>query len=265
MKCRIIKTASRIVTMILILSTFTAWAEEDKPTASADVGVFNQYIWRGYELSDDSIVIQPSTTIGYKNMNLSLWGNVDSALDDSDPTTTNKSAWNETDFTLTYGTSYGMLDMELGYIYYGLDGLDDTQEIYVSFGTDILLSPVLTIYKDIGTLPGWYFSLGLSHSMDLSKGFTLDLAASMGYYISEDDDFVEVDSNLNPTTNKYKGLHDGMISASTTFPMGQYITLTPMVAYSFPLSKKADYLIQSTSFDDDSNFLYGGITFSIAF
>jgi hypothetical protein len=137
--------------------------------------------------------------------------------------------------------------------------------MYVSFGTDTLFSPALTIYKDIGTLPGWYFSLGLSHSIDVSEGFTLDLAASMGYYISEDDDFVEVDSDLNLTTNKYSGLHDGMISASTTFPMGQYISLTPMVAYSFPLSKKADYLIQSTSFAGDSDFLYGGITFSIAF
>ena len=39
------------------------WAEDEaKPSASADVGVFSQYIWRGYELSKDSIVIQQIST-----------------------------------------------------------------------------------------------------------------------------------------------------------------------------------------------------------
>ncbi|MBN1847203.1 MAG: hypothetical protein JW932_01315 [Deltaproteobacteria bacterium] len=265
MRVQATRTIHLFMGMMIILTAFAVWAEEEKPTASADVGISNKYVWRGYELSDDSIVIQPSTTVSHKNMSLNLWGNIDSALDDTDPTTTDKSAWEETDFTLSYGTSSGPVDLEFGYIYYGLDGLDDTQEIYASASMDIFLAPSLTIYKDIGAIPGWYFSLGISHSIELSERLTLDLSGSLGYYKSEDDGFVEVDSNLNPTTNRYEALHDGNISVSTTLPFGEYITMTPMVAYSFPLSDEADYLLQSTSFEGESDYIYGGVTFSIAF
>ena len=51
---------------ILTFSSINLWAEDKaKPNASADIGVFSQYIWRGFELSYDSIVIQPSLTVGY--------------------------------------------------------------------------------------------------------------------------------------------------------------------------------------------------------
>ena len=45
---------------------FNVLAEEESPSASLDVGLFSKYIWRGYELSDDSFVVQSSATIGYK-------------------------------------------------------------------------------------------------------------------------------------------------------------------------------------------------------
>ena len=38
--------------------------DTDRPTASADVAFMSQYIWRGYGLSKDSLVIQPSVTAG---------------------------------------------------------------------------------------------------------------------------------------------------------------------------------------------------------
>ena len=46
------------------LSMFSglACAEEEKPTANLTVGAYSQYIWRGFELSKDSLVIQPKST-----------------------------------------------------------------------------------------------------------------------------------------------------------------------------------------------------------
>lgn len=35
-------------------------AEDEKPTGDFSVSVLSQYIWRGYELSRSSVVIQPS-------------------------------------------------------------------------------------------------------------------------------------------------------------------------------------------------------------
>jgi len=40
--------------------------KEDRPTANVSVDVLSQYIWRGYALSKDSAVIQPSVTVSYK-------------------------------------------------------------------------------------------------------------------------------------------------------------------------------------------------------
>jgi len=81
-----------------------------------------------------------------------------------------------------------MLSVEGGYIYYGLDGCDDTQEIFLSLGLDTLLSPSLTIYKDIDAYPSWYFLLGISHAFEITEKVSLELSGSVSYLLSEDDD-----------------------------------------------------------------------------
>ena len=72
------------------------------------------------------------------------------------------------------------------------------------------------------------------------------------------------------SSSKYHNFHDGTISASLDIPIGKYITVSPMVAYSFPLSNDADDMIPTMSVmdiadDDESDFVYGGITFAMSF
>lgn len=279
MKTKIIKPAILTACLTLIFGFASVWAEEEgkpkgaadvaeeeeKPTASVDVGVFSKYIWRGFELSDDSVVIQPSVTVGYKGFSVNVWGNLDTHFNDMDPTTDDGAKWNETDFTAAYERSFGPVNLGAGYIYYALDGVDDSQEVYFSAGLDVLLSPTLTVYQEIYHLPGWYFNFGISHTFDLPKGITLDLAGSVGYYLSNDDTFVEVDRDLNPTTKKYRSFHDGQVSVSLSVPFLKYFTFTPMAAYSFPLSHKADDFLTSASFSNRSDFFYGGATLSMSF
>ena len=264
---KITKLAVILLSLVVSLGSLSAYAvEEEKPIASADVGVFTKYIWRGWELSDDSLVVQPSITVGYKGFSVNVWANADTAFDDDrDPATDDKSQLNETDLTFGYDTSFGPVGVGVGYIYYGLDGIDDSEELYLSVGLDVLLSPTLTIYREISHLPGWYLNLGVSHSFALPKGISLDLSGSIGYYYFDDDAFVEIDDNLNATTNKYQALHDGLLTAGLAIPLGKYFTLTPSVSYSFPLSDEADNLLTSASFSNDSDFFYGGITLSISF
>ena len=87
----------------------------------------------------------------------------------------------------------------------------------------------------------------------------------MGYYYSEDDDFVEVNDNLTPTTDKYRAFHNGLISVGLTIPVAKYFSIKPMIAYSFPLTNEADNLIKSTSLSNESDFVYGGVTASLSF
>lgn len=251
------------VVCFVVFCALSGWADEGKPTAGADLGVFSKYIWRGYELSDNGPVIQPSATVGYKGFSFNLWGNLDTTVDDGSGKET--SQFNETDMTLSYERSYGPWNLGIGYIYYALDGALDSQEVYVSAGLDTILSPTLTVYREIDHYSGWYINLGISHSFELPRGITLDLAGSAGYYISDDSDFVEIDNNLNPTTKKYNSFHDGLLTAGLTIPLNSYFTLSPMVGYSFPLADDAENLIKSTSFHGDSSFLFGGLTLSFAF
>jgi hypothetical protein len=235
----------------------------DRPTASADVAFLSQYIWRGQGLSKDSLVIQPSVTAGYKGFSLNLWGNLDTSYA-ADPYK-DDSKWNETDLTFGYDTSFGILGVGAGFIYYVLDGADDWKEFYLSLGLDTLLAPTVTVYREISKNQGWYVNLGISHSFELPREMTLDLAASVSYWASDNDNMVERNSDLSPTTKRFSGLHDGLVSVGLTIPFWKYFTVTPSIAYAFPLSHQADNLLQYASLDNKANHVFGGVTLSVAF
>lgn len=233
------------------------FAEEEKPTADLSVSVLSQYIWRGYELSQDSIVLQPSMTIAYKGFGFNLWGNLD-----TDTVGGETSDLNETDLTISYDTSCDFADYGVGYIFYALEG-EDSQEWYVTTSLKTILAPTLSVYLDTDLFPGWYITLGISHSIEISEGYTLDLGAQIAY--SDLDDDVELDKD-GLANDSYSALHDGTLSASMTFPVGEYFTITPEVYYTFALSSDAEDLLEAASYDgDDSDFIYGGVTLGMSF
>lgn len=227
--------------------------EEVKPEADLTTGFYSQYIWRGWAYSKDSLVIQPSMTVSYKGFGVNLWGNLDTDqyAADSDE---QKSNFNETDFTLSYDGSAGKIGYGTGFIYYGLDGVNDSQEMYITASYDTILAPSLTIYKEITGIQGWYANLSISHTLPLTQDIGLDLGASAGYY----------DDEAN-----YNELHDGVLSASVSIPVAEYITVTPELHYSFSLSSKASDRLKADNLsvinDNEDNFIYGGVSASISF
>ena len=263
------KVRTLFVVMILMgAATFivpvpAAAAEEEGPTASAEAAILSKYVWRGFELSDDSIVIQPSATVSYRGFGFNLWGNLDT--DFAGSSGADDAELNETDWTLSYDTAVGPVSLGVGYIYYALDGIRDSQEFYVSAGLDTLLAPTLTVYREVSHYPGWYVNLGISHSFGLPRDMSLDVAGSVAYYHYDDDSFKEVDDDLNPTNDTYSNFHDGLVSVGLTIPINEYFAVTPGVSYSFPLTDEADNFITASSFSDDSDFFYGGVTISFAF
>lgn len=234
--------------------------EEERPELSADAAFLSQYVWRGYGLSEDSLVIQPSVTAAYKGFALNLWGNLDT---DYEPQQGSK--WNETDMTVSYGHSFGIVGLEAGFIYYALDGLQDSKEFYLSAGVDTLLEPTITVYREISKLAGWYINLGISHSFALPYEMSLDLAGYVSYYKSDNDNMVEYNSDGTTNGDRYDGLHDGLVSVGLAIPFWKYFTVTPSIAYAFPLSHAADNELQALSLDNKANHLVGGVTFSMAF
>ncbi len=241
---KMIKTLVMVSLIAITFGALPALAEDESPvSASADVSILSQYVWRGYALSDDSIVVQPSATVTYGGFGFNLWGNLDMDELGSDDT-----SFNETDMTLSYDMSFDIVSVGVGYIYYGLEG-EDSQEFYVSLGLDTILAPSLTVYRDVDTFPGWYINLGVGHSISFTDDIALDLAASIGY----------VD------TDGYNEFHDGCISASISIPVDDYITITPMMSYTFALTSDSETAIMAGSWDAEEDHFFGGVAFSLAF
>jgi len=250
------RTILSATTAVLILTGSGAalYAEEtEMPSADLGISLLSKYVWRGYELSKDSIVIQPSMTVGYKGFGFNLWGNLDTDQDE-ELFGTDGGNWNETDMTLSYDGSFGMVGYSLGYIYYALDGADDTQELYAGVGLDTILAPTLTVYRDFDEYEGWYVNLGVSHSFPVTDAISLDIGGHVSYLASDD---AETLADPDNPTSEYSDFHDGRIGVSATIPITELFSVTPELYYSFPLGSDADKII------DDH--VYGGVTLSMAF
>ncbi|MBW2501436.1 MAG: hypothetical protein JRD39_00725 [Deltaproteobacteria bacterium] len=224
---------------LLIAAGAPAVMAEEAPSADASVAFYSKYVWRGYELSDDSLVIQPSLSVSYKGFGANLWANLDT--DDANAET---NLWNETDFTLSYDGAYEKLGYGAGWIYYSVLG-SDTQEFYATVSYDTFLAPSLTLYYDTDGFAGdWYANLSIGHSFAIAEKYSLDLGLALGYY---------------DQAGGYSEFHDGLLSASMSFPVGEYVTITPELYWSFALTDDAEDNI------GDDSYVYGGLSASFSF
>ena len=233
--------------MLLAIPGAPLQAEEEKPTGDFTAAVMSQYIWRGYELSRNSVVIQPSMTIGYKGFSANLWGNLDTKPY-SPAGASYASAWNETDMTLSYAKTLGLFTVGGGYAYYSLASLNkdapdraDSQELFATVSLNTLLTPTLTVYKEIDHYRNWYFLLGISHTLELSKMLSLKLAATASYLLSTDaDTYPKFNGNALPTGDKFSNFHDGTLSVSLPIKPTSYLTVTPTLSYVFPALRRRE-------------------------
>jgi hypothetical protein len=235
----------------------TAKKEEPPPavTGTVTLGAFNKYIFRGYELSRRSVVIQPAATVSHMGFSVTVWGNLDT---DGHPTQNfvpdkeGHKSFNETDWTLSYSRAFGKVGLTGGYTYYSTKYANETEELWVSANYDIFLKPTLAIYQDINAYPGTYinFSVAQSFPLPVGKNSTIDLAASAGYMIGEGGYWRTYDrGTADYTGEKYSAFHDGMVKVGFTFPITARVTFQPIFQYWFPLSDKAKRKVDGSSYN----------------
>jgi hypothetical protein len=254
--------------------------EEDKVTGEVAASVLSAYIWRGQELTRHSVVIQPSMTANYNGFTANLWGNLD--IRPYGASGENYSSnFTETDVTLSYSRKFGIIQAGVGYIYYGLavaapGGADllDSQELFVTLGLDTILSPTLTVYKEIDHYRQWYATLGVSHTISLHEKIGLKLSALASYLMSTDETtYAKYDSDSLPTTDKYNNFHDGTVAVSLPIAVYKTLSVTPTISYVFPLCDDARHEMRARGLQgaakpsdkDSSSFLYGGVILSYTF
>jgi hypothetical protein len=247
-------TALLLVSLTAVPFSFARGAGEAETAGAAEtsggatVDLLSNYVWRGQTLSGDDGVVQPSMGITFGNFGVNLWANYDVELDEH----------NETDLTLTYGLSREKLSVEAGFIYYALDGAEDTQEVYLSLAYDTFLSPSVTVYYDFDEGDGAFLIASVGHSLGLTEEASLNLGASASVNI--DNEVMGLDSKGDPFTD----LYNGEVSASISIPLGKNISIEPRIAYSFPLSSDAEDVFEGLP-SRESDIIYGGVGLSLAF
>ena len=267
----IVRTITISFALIMVLVAAQPAKAEETPTVELNAAFLSQYIWRGQAFGRDSLVIQPELTIGYYGFSFDMWSNFDTNLYDAGTDDNTGAKVNETDLTLSYGRSFGPISAEFGTVYYALDGAQDSMELYLSVGADVLLSPTFSVYREVLHYPGWYLKFDISHSFTLTSYMNLDLGASIAYEISEDADlYPDVDSDGVPNFNdEYSGFLDGTVSASLPISVGKYFTITPLVTLTYGPGGDAENLLKYINDGlinrDTSTFVYGGVNFTFAF
>lgn len=199
-------TTTRIfVSTVLACSVFCGFAEEAQPaelektesdgfSVEVSLDVLSDYVWRG-TICNGNPVWQPSVTFGYDfgefgNVGLNLWQSYDLTHKRGTATNSRRACGHqETDYTLTYGKSFGDVDVELGHIFYTFPNNNGTcdQDVYasVAYNNDYV-TPSAAVYWNYGDghdsdPSGVYFSFGLSHEFAFGEKFTLTPSASLGF------------------------------------------------------------------------------------
>jgi hypothetical protein len=250
------------------LASFAEEAAESEVTASLDVPVLSAYVWRGQVLNDEA-VLQPTFTVGKGAFSINWWGN----LNLTDNATGDDAEFSEHDITVSYSTVCPLTgaEMTLGVVNYdfpnvGLadaDGnlslVNDTREAFLiaSFG-DVLLAPTASIYYDFKEADGFYVSLGISHSLEVAEGTSLDLAASIGGANSDWGDFYYGEAD---------GLTDFSVSASLPLAVCDTVTITPGVQYVSLLGDAEDAVDGSDGalYFGETDYVVGSVKASFAF
>ena len=216
--------------------------------ASASAGLYSNYVWRGMTLSDE-IVAQTGTGVSYKGFGAGLWMNYDF---DSDQL-------NETDLTLNYAGALGAFGYDVGYIYYGLDGFDDTQELYLGLSYDFVVSPSVTLYWDVDEGDGGFLVTALGYSLPVTEGISVDFGAALS---------VNLDNAIMGTDDAgetFTGFYNAEFSIATSVPFLDVFSVDVMATWSTAVGDDGKSAISGASVDGEESVIFGGAGVTLAF
>ncbi|HEY5675055.1 MAG TPA: TorF family putative porin [Malonomonas sp.] len=212
------------------------------------VGVFDKYLWRGFDLSGSQPVVQGGADFSAAGFTLSVWSNAQLSSDAGEGI---DSGWNETDLTLDYTFDLNeTVSVSLGNVYYLLDEADDTNEAYLSVGLNTILNPALTVYWDWdkSEADGLFYVLSIGHDIEISDALTLSLSASVGY-----------NQENYSVSEDFSGWQNAEFGASLDYAMTEQLFLSPTFLYSAPISDDAEDL---AGIDDE---MAVGLTITFSF
>lgn len=202
-----------VFALLLVLLTTSAALAAGEFEGSASLGLYNKYIWRGYDLGGDAdLLVQPEINLGYAGFSLGVWGNFNESSEKLD----------EIDLSLEYSHDFSeQVAAKVGHITYSLADGADSAELYAGVTLALPVDVALDAYYDYDELEAWFLACSVSKGLEVAENTTLTLGATVGYF---DFDY----------------LNQGEVNASLDYAVGEVLTVTPALLYSTPLSQKAE-------------------------
>lgn len=219
--------------MVVVGLCSTASALEISGDAYA--GIYDKYLWRGFDLSGSMPVAQGGVDISAGAFTYSWWGNLHLNTDDGEGFQSGE--LNETDIVIDYSRDLSdLVSLSVGNIFYALDGLEDTNELYLALSLNTLLSPSLSVYYDWDEAEedGLFYTLSVGHDIALAEPLTLSLGALVSYNQSSD-----------YAVGDYDEFHNYELSAAVDYAVTEQISVAASILYSSGISDEAKDAIDS--------------------
>lgn len=232
------KMVSAGIVLALVMVAFcTSASAAIEVEGDAYVGYYDKYLWRGFDLSGGTPVVQAGVDLSAKGFTLSYWTNIQTKDDVVLGNDVDGGNATETDIILDYTFSpIEMLSVSLGTIWYALDGADDTKEAYVGLALDTILEPSLTVYYDYDACEenGLFYTASIGHSIGINDQLSVSLGALVSY--NEESDYA---------VGAYSDWHNYELSASVDYALTEQISVTPSFLFSEGISDDARDAIDS--------------------
>lgn len=228
------KWSVMLVVMVALCGGIAASAAaEIEVEGDVYAGIFDKYLWRGFDLSGGQPVAQFGADIATHGFTLSYWSNLQ--LSDSDALQIDSGEITETDIVLDYTFSpTEMVSVSVGNIFYQLDfeeARKDTNELYVGVGLDTILEPSLTVYWDYDEAKedGYYVIASVGHTFDVTEELGINLGGLVSYNGASD-----------YAVGDYHAWHNYELAVSADYAVTDSLSVSPSFLFSDSLSDDSD-------------------------
>jgi len=247
---------------VMGICTGAVEAQADGVSVAGDIGVFNQYIWRGAPQNVNKAAVQGdvslSADIGPGTLSASGWAS--NTFASPAPQFAGQDAI-EFDWTLDYSGSIGDFGYTIGGIYYTYlrDSTANFAEVYGGISYDAMISPFATVYYTVAD------ASKLVNNLNITKDIWLDVGASTSlgaYDLSTTVSFAFYDKDPTRAAavtsgNINNGIQLVTVGVSRDFKVSD-LTITPSITAIIPVVSRAldgkRYIYQTQS---DFNAVFG--------
>ncbi len=224
-----------LVGLIMLLVGLCSTASALEVAGDAYVGVYDKYLWRGFDLSGSMPVAQGGVDVSAGNFTFGYWTNLQLSTDDGEGYKSGEAT--ETDIVIDYSRDLNdLVSISVGNIFYQLDSLDDTNELYLTIALNTILSPSLTVYYDWDEAQedGLFYALSVGHDIALTEALGLSLGALVSYNQSSD-----------YAVGDYDEFHNYELSAGLDYSVTENISVGASFLFSEGISDEAQDAIDS--------------------